>query len=362
MSSLGETMSQRMTLGYLGNHYGLAIRPRFCEPVTVTSLADDAQSVRPGALFVPSRGTVAASDIAEAEARGAYAVVLSQEQQSLAGSTQIPVLIGGLDAEQLGQLASDVAGEPSESLAVFTIAEDDSARYVKKLAEFLHTLGNPVGVVSAAGSYSLDRPLDVDYPVSIFDMERLMSVCLEDGAAAVIVAVNPQTLKPDALQAVKVDVVSLASSKSAVDEISRRAREATDEAARKADMQSRIKSAAQADFTQTVAIPVDELHHEKRREHEEKRKFEALAASRNQMRQAESRRLKQICKTYGLNLRKDTKVAARTEESDSLSRQAGISEDGDSQRQLSLSISMTMAAGVRKNNIKSALRVSKELS
>ncbi|MFT8858092.1 UDP-N-acetylmuramyl peptide synthase [Bifidobacterium aquikefiri] len=354
-------MSQRMTLGYLGNHYGLAVQPKFCEPVTITSLADDARSVRPGALFVPSQNRVSAAEIVEAQTRGAYAMVLPQAKETVANNIQIPLLLGTLDAEQIGQLASDVAGEPSEALAIFAIADSDGAKYVNKLAEFLHILGNPVGVVSSEGSYSLDRPLELNYPISMFDMERLMSVCLEDGAAALVIAVNPQTLKPHALQAVQVDVVSLASSSSALAQISAQAREAADEAARKADKQANIKAVSEADVTQTVAIASDEMKINKD-EQQDKRRDSSFDMSRNQTRQAEQRRLEQICTTYGLRIAKNTKVAARTDESDSLSMQAGISEDGDSQKQLSLSISMTMAAGVRRNNIKSALRVSKELS
>ncbi|MFT8704235.1 hypothetical protein [Bifidobacterium aquikefiricola] len=357
-------MSQRMTLGYLGNHYGLAVQPRFCEPVTITSLSDDAHSVRPGALFVPSQTRVSAADIAMAQSRGAYAMVLPQAQGTAASNIQIPLLLGSLDAKQIGQLASDVAGKPSESLAIFAIADSEGGKYVDKLAEFLHVLGNPVGVVSSEGSYSLDRPLELNYPISMFDMERLMSVCLEDGAAALVIAVNPQTLKPHALQAVQVDVVSMVSPHSASTSVSAaRAREAADRAVKKGDKQ--------ADATQTVVIASDDMKSEamkseamkgdKDSQHD-KRHDSAPGTNRSKIRQAEQRRLEQICTTYGLSITKNTKVAARTDESDSLSLQAGISEDSESQRQLSLSISMTMAAGVRRNNIKSAIRVAKELS
>lgn len=51
-------------------------------------------------------------------------------------------------------------------------------------------LGNPVGVISAGNSQSLERFLDLNYPLSILDVQRTMAVCAEDGAAAVILALS----------------------------------------------------------------------------------------------------------------------------------------------------------------------------
>ncbi|MDN6522813.1 MAG: UDP-N-acetylmuramyl peptide synthase, partial [Bifidobacterium crudilactis] len=52
MTALGESLAQRMTLGYLCTQYGLVASPRFSEPVTVTSIADDIDSIRPGSLLL----------------------------------------------------------------------------------------------------------------------------------------------------------------------------------------------------------------------------------------------------------------------------------------------------------------------
>lgn len=68
-------------------------------------------------------------------------------------------------------------------------------------------LGNPVGVISAGNSQSLERFLDLNYPLSILDVQRTMAVCAEDGAAAVILALSEETLNDDALQSVNVDVL-----------------------------------------------------------------------------------------------------------------------------------------------------------
>lgn len=78
---------------------------------------------------------------------------------------------------------------------------------MRDLADFLHMLGNPVGVISAGNSQSLERFLDLNYPLSILDVQRTMAVCAEDGAAAVILALSEETLNDDALQSVMVIVL-----------------------------------------------------------------------------------------------------------------------------------------------------------
>ena len=54
MSAVSESMNRRMTLGLLASRYGFDLDPAFATEVTVTSIADDIDSVRPGALFMPS--------------------------------------------------------------------------------------------------------------------------------------------------------------------------------------------------------------------------------------------------------------------------------------------------------------------
>ena len=57
-----------------------------------------------------------------------------------------------------------------------------------------------------------------------------------------------------------------------------------------------------------------------------------------------------------------THVARADAQSDLLAAQAPFASDRDSIRELSLAIAMVMAAGIRRNNIRSALRVSHELA
>ena len=65
---------------------------------------------------------------------------------------------------------------------------------------------------------------------------------------------------------------------------------------------------------------------------------------------------------FGGAIGKQTHVAARTQESDLLTSQAAMAYEQVDGRALSLSIAMVLAAGVRKANIKSALRVSRDLN
>lgn len=292
MSALSESISRRMTLGQLKGRYGLTLIPSFAEPVTVTSLANDLVSVRPGSLYVPA-DEADQGMVDEAERRGAYAALLPPTARHRIRNAQIPLLFGTMLPSQMGQLLSNAAGDPSGSLAVFGLVGSDVYSSVDTLADFLHVLGNPVGVISAHGSYSLDRKLSMDYPLSMFDIQRCLSIYLEDGAAAVVISVGEETLQDDALQSVDMDVVALGP-----------------------------RTASGRDLRHTRMISQ--------------------------------------AKRFGFNLGGRTTVARRNDDSDSMARQSLPPEAPI--EDLSLCISMTMAAGVKRNNIRSALRVSREMS
>ena len=272
MSAVSESMNRRMTLGLLASRYGFDLDPAFATEVTVTSIADDIDSVRPGALFMPSM-QVDEQQLRQVQALGAYGAVVPHALRGKTDGVQIPLIYAEPTAQQLGKLASEMAGSPSDSLAVFAVAGSNTQTVeqgVRDLADFLHMLGNPVGVISAGNSQSLERFLDLNYPLSILDVQRTMAVCAEDGAAAVILALSEETLNDDALQSVNVDVLGCDG--------------------------------------------------------------------------------------------KQTHIAGRTQESDALAAQATEAYGQTDSSALSLSIAMVLAAGVRKANIKSALRVSRDLN
>lgn len=292
MSAISETVSQRMTLGMLADRYGYELVPDFARDVTITSLANDVESVTPGALFMP--GTrIDKGRIALAVRRGAYAVLLPASMRNAVDDPQVPVVFADPTPRQIGELASSIAGRPAESIAVFAVAGSDVdavRKDVDVLAQFLHMLGNPVGTVCEGDSQSLERFLDLSYPVDAFAMQRVFSVCVEDGAAAIIIALNNRSVASGALEAVGVDVLGY------------------DDAA--GDER------------------IDEM-------------------------------LAHVSEQYGCVLDANTHLAQRGEETDAMAKQADFGE-GET-RPLSLAIAMVLAAGVRKTNIRNALRVSREM-
>ncbi len=179
--------------------------------MTITSIADDVESVRPGALFVPS-ADVDVHQLSQAQEQGAYGAIVPHALRGQTDDIQIPLIYAEPTMGQLGKLVSDMAGNPSDALAVFAITGKNREiveSEVRNLADFLHMLGNPVGVISSSDSQSLERFLNLDYPLSASSMcKRTMSVCAEDGAAAVILALDEETLREHALQSVSVDVLA----------------------------------------------------------------------------------------------------------------------------------------------------------
>lgn len=300
MSAVSEGVSRRVTLGYLADHYGLELVPSFATNVTVTSISDDVASVTPGTLFVP-RDHADANAIEQAAEAGAYAVLVSADQRSAATSAELPLLVGDLSAERFGEMASDMAGAPASLLAVFALAssssnasKDDMRSNVTRLSRLLHMLGNPVSVIDSAGSQSLERSLPLDYPLGSLDIQRTLGVCQEDGSAAVVIALDEQTLRDGALSGVNVDVLGV---------------DGMDSDPRNRDIARRMGD------------------------------------------------------RYGFIMDAQTHLTGRTIESDQIAMQFPSSQDGGigDVKRSSLSIAMVMAAGVRRNNIRNALRVSHDL-
>ncbi|MDF7641196.1 UDP-N-acetylmuramyl peptide synthase [Bifidobacterium sp. ESL0784] len=294
MSVVSESISRRVTLGYIASHYGFKLEPKFSDGVTVTSIADSPDSVRPGALYV-LKGDDDPSLLSVAVARGAYAVLVPPSFASQARSVGVPVLFATPDPETMGALASDIAGMPANTMAVFVVCgEDDQETQadVVRLADFLHMLGNPVGIVSRAGSSSLERELEMNYPLGILDVQHTLAVCSEDGAAAMVVSADSETLRPGALEGVSVDVLG------SIETLNR---------AQSVDM---------------------------------------LESVRNR---------------YGFIIDEHKRLVSCSEESNWLVGQSGPANGLQAQRRLSLAIAMALDAGVRRSNIRNALRVSKEM-
>lgn len=295
MSAVNESIMQRMTLGQLAEHYGWDLVPSFATSVTITSLANDVESVAPGALVI--MGDDADVDkLHHARARGAYAALVSPAvRETLVEESDLPLLFANPTSQQLGQLTSHMAGNPSSMLAVFAVCGStarQNAAVVTQLTRFLHMLGNPVGMLSVAGSYSLERNLNLSYPLNMLDMQRSLAVCGEDGVAAVAVSLDDLTVASHGMQGVNVDVLG---------------------------------------SMQPVPVNADQAF------------IERLQAE------------------YGFKTENPIKVTVRTLESDALARQASGALSQEDEQRLSLAIAMVLAAGVHRTNIRSALRMAKEM-
>lgn len=336
MNVVDEYSRVRVTLGFAAKNYGFEVVPAFASEVTVTSIAHDVRNVRPGGLFVPI-GHIDRRQLEAARDAGAYAALVSPEFRGEAADLGLPLLVSSANPVALGKLACDINADPSSCLATFAIAGDDDDEIhanVLRLADFLHMLGNPVGVISDAGSTSLQRELSLQYPLNIADVQHALSVCAEDGAAAVVIALNSATLAKNALQSVSIDVLGVEQtqneSNSVAESDSKSNSESEDETEFK-DAASNVKISAK--ISSSPLYPAY-----------------ATGMSFYALRQR-----------YGFSGREHAYCVTRSAESDELAELADQIGGNDVQRHLSLSIAMVLAAGVRRGTIKSALRVSHEL-
>lgn len=416
MNAVDEFSRTRVTLGFAAEQYGFEVIPSFASGVTITSLACDVRSVKPGCLFVPS-SRVDKRQLEAARDAGAYAAMVPTEFRSEAMSVGIPLLVSSNNPITLGKLACDVNCDPSSFIATFAVAgdsDDEIYANVIRLADFLHMLGNPVGIISAAGSSSLQRELDLEYPMGIIDIQHNLSVCVEDGAAAVVIALNSATLSKDALQSVNVDVLGVESNNalamagsldlyasdssysdsysntSKFDSHANHANHAS-HADDNADNHSYNKKKYDSDTTlnqnSKSQQKVESLNSDSE-SHSESDSVSDISSSRTSANKSDKHYDNSFIKNqnddsaideesmksarpvisfytlqqrYGFVSHERSYCVMRSRESDELAALADQIGGKDVHKHLSLSIAMVLAAGVRRGTIKSALRVSHEL-
>lgn len=346
MSAVDEYSRIRVTLGFAAKNYGFEVVPAFASEVTITSIAHDVRNVRPGGLFVPI-GHIDRRQLEAARDAGAYAALVSPEFRGEAADLGLPLLVSSANPVALGKLACDINADPSSCVATFAIAGDDDDEIhanVLRLADFLHMLGNPVGVISDAGSTSLQRELSLQYPLNIADVQHALSVCAEDGAAAVVIALNSATLAKNALQSVSIDVLG-------VEQIQNESNSGAG-----SDSQSDTESKDSSD-TNSESEPNSEF-----KDAASNVKISAKTSSSPLYpAYATGMSFYALRQRYGFSGREHAYCVTRSAESDELAELADQIGGNDVQRHLSLSIAMVLAAGVRRGTIKSALRVSHEL-
>lgn len=384
MNAVDEYSRVRVTLGFAAKNYGFEVVPSFAAGVTITSLAHDVRQVRPGCLFVPI-GRVDRRQLEAARDAGAYAALVPPEFRNEASSLGMPLLVSSPNPVALGKLACDINADPSSCVATFAIAGDDDDEInanVLRLADFLHMLGNPVGVISSQGSTSLQRELSLQYPLNIADVQHTLAVCAEDGAAAVVMALNSETFSKNALQSVNIDVLGVEKTEDTNNPESERTMEfvrtnkaesasgSTSESASGSanksgsDLKNPANPANPANPTNSAnsANPADTTISATA---ESSAKPETMsvtaAASLFDSLPAQNLSFYSLRQRYGFCSREHSYCVIRSAESDELAQLADQIGGKDIKRHLSLSIAMVLAAGVRRGTIKSALRVSHEL-
>lgn len=395
MNAVDEFSRTRVTLGFAAQQYGFEVIPSFASGITITSLACDVRNVKPGCLFIPAN-RVDKRQLEAARDAGAYAAMVTPEFRSEAMSVGIPLLVSSNNPVTLGKLACDVNNDPSSFIATFAVAGDDDDEVyanVIRLADFLHMLGNPIGVISAAGSNSLQRELDLEYPLGIVDIQHNLSVCVEDGAAAVVIALNSATLKKDALQSVNIDVLGVESNNALAmagsldlyksDSSSQAIERSGGDLAYDSSL-ANSKDKSQASGTLEAKSRVDansedsqnsqDSHESKSKESSESliysnKKDDSKIDYKNDSKIDESsiKSARPVMSFYNLQQRygfishERSYCVMRSRESDELAALADQIGGKSVSKHLSLSIAMVLAAGVRRGTIKSALRVSHEL-
>lgn len=413
MNAVDEFSRTRVTLGFAAEQYGFEVIPSFASGVTITSLACDVRSVKPGCLFVPS-SRVDKRQLEAARDAGAYAAMVPPEFRSEAMSVGIPLLVSSNNPITLGKLACDVNCDPSSFIATFAVAgdsDDEIYANVIRLADFLHMLGNPVGIISAAGSSSLQRELDLEYPMGIIDIQHNLSVCVEDGAAAVVIALNSATLSKDALQSVNVDVLGVESNNalamagsldlyasdssysdpysntSKFDSHANHASHADDNADNHSYNKKKYDSDTTLNQNSKSQQKVESLNSDSE-SHSESDSVSDISSYRTSANKSDKHYENSFIKNqnddsaideesmksarpvisfytlqqrYGFVSHERSYCVMRSRESDELAALTDQIGGKDVHKHLSLSIAMVLAAGVRRGTIKSALRVSHEL-
>lgn len=210
MSSVNEAITGHLTVGDIRRRYGINVSGPHSDAVTLTSVADALEDITPGALYLSSSTHYDSRIVHAAAKRGAYAIAFmisdKTEAHNIPVETEIPVIYAALSNKQRAGIASELAGNPAQLLAVFAVQGSRSVFVMRELYDILHYLGNPLGVIDHRGGVSLDRELWLKTPLSPLDVQRMLYVMVEDGATSVIVHVDDSVLEAEALSEVGIDI------------------------------------------------------------------------------------------------------------------------------------------------------------
>lgn len=378
MSFLAEATSVHYRVEDLVLQFGVKPFFPYGQDVTITFLTDDMDTVCPGALYLgrgdpSSRQEDLYRQIRQAQDKGAYSIlfpsVLSRlaTKDELAAVASVPILFGDLNQHDLGHLAFIMAGQPTDSLATFGLTGPQATYATDYLAQLLHLLGNPIGVIDSRKSFSLERELDCSYPLGPIDTQMILSQMLEDGVNTVILTMDEKTFAPGALSQVSLDVCGRTQSVD-LDQIPDTARvtrsgqtdgvRLSDESADDAASDGEGSGKAGSDSGTGSGKPDRDKATNRAwsRWRSSSRKVvihEAQEGLRPQLRRA--------VKDFGAVIDDDAHCVIPTLVSRDIASTV-VETPLDHPDELYLAVAMTMSVGVRKNNVRSALLLAQEIA
>ena len=383
MSFLTGNISGHYTLEDLMHQFKVTSTFPYGRDITITSLTDDTVAASPGGLYLGHGDGDIPAEIRNAQAQGAYCILFPSSvskvisQKELQSAATVPVLFGDLNQFDLGRLAHMLAGRPTDTLATFGVVGSQATYASDSLAQLLHLLGNPIGVIDSRRSFSLERELTCTYPLNPIDTEMILSQMLEDGVNTVVLTINDRTFKRGALSQVGLDVCGRTQSRTMADPLpdtdrvgepgeaaqddGTAEREAADihggstDAGTAAGPSSDGTGAAAAQGA-GAGIPQPS-----------KRPWSRWIPSYHRSGDdpeigALKPQLRRSVKDFGAIINDDTHCVAPTDAARQVVQSIVETADIRHEYELYLAAAMAMSAGVRKNNVRSALLLAQEIN
>ena len=382
MSFLTGNISGHYTLEDLMHQFKVTSTFPYGRDITITSLTDDTAAASPGCLYLGHGDGDIPAEIRNAQAQGAYCILFPSSvskvisQKELQSAATVPVLFGDLNQFDLGRLAYMLAGQPTDTLATFGVVGSQATYASDSLAQLLHLLGNPIGVIDSRRSFSLERELTCTYPLNPIDTEMILSQMLEDGVNTVVLTINDRTFKRGALSQVGLDVCGRTQSRTMADPLPDTDRVGEPGEAVQDDGTAEQETAGIQDGntdTGTAAGPSSDTG------------AAAVQGAGPNSPQASKRtwsrwipsyrrsgdnpeigalkpQLRRSVKDFGAIINDDTHCVAPTDAARQVVQSIVETADIRHEYELYLAAAMAMSAGVRKNNVRSALLLAQEIN
>lgn len=383
MSFLTGNISGHYTLEDLMHQFKVTSTFPYGRDITITSLTDDTAAASPGCLYLGHGDGDIQAEIRNAQAQGAYCILFPGSvskvisQKELQSAATVPVLFGDLNQFDSGRLAYMLAGRPTDTLATFGVVGSQATYASDSLAQLLHLLGNPIGVIDSRRSFSLERELTCTYPLNPIDTEMILSQMLEDGVNTVVLTINDRTFKRGALSQVGLDVCGRTQSRTMADPLPDTDRvgesgeavqddgTAEQETAGIQDGNTDTGTAAgpSSDGTGAAAVQGVGTGSPQASKRTWSRWIPSYRRSGdNPEIGALKPQLRRSVKDFGAIINDDTHCVAPTDAARQVVQSIVETADIRHEYELYLAAAMAMSAGVRKNNVRSALLLAQEIN